>query len=211
MLYRAYMNGKEINDFIVGGKRTDGLYGGNTILWRRNAIHKLTDFNYVRSFGSSDRTSGFETDYMESKVNVYGVLLSGSIDVYCRIDQNNNAHMAIAAFERKNDDLSISYNIFFGGRITKGCVAETYERLLGAKKIDGSYESVNMNKKSILKIEPGIYSIGGKYENKLEVKSKTGQYIAGMFPYSNYAYGGPLGFKEFGNAEECITYIRKII
>lgn len=35
VIYRAYANGKEIENFYVGGKEISEVYGGNTLLWKK--------------------------------------------------------------------------------------------------------------------------------------------------------------------------------
>jgi hypothetical protein len=47
-IYKAYANGKEITDFVLGGESANQIWGGNTLLWEKSGESLLKEICSVR-------------------------------------------------------------------------------------------------------------------------------------------------------------------
>lgn len=92
MIYRAFMNRKEIRDFCVGEKASDALYGGRVLLWKKEEQKKRCECWYdisesVTKYGSDVvNRYGFRFEFNdEAKVTKMAIFTSD----YSGIDNTN--------------------------------------------------------------------------------------------------------------------------
>ena len=192
--YAAFANRQEIEDFPINGVNTDEIYGGDTLLWKKN--DEIFTLSNTVGFGSPNNNTKYAT------VNGYKVIGYG-----------HHIEMSVTGSERKTSAYGnisngiLKYNIFVRSN-SKPVIKQSYiqalmfssEKLLQLEDIPAQFK----------KVEDNIYSLTGDYETLLTLSPKddSGKLIGNTLTSGmgeNYVYFGMYGF----TINDAINYIKK--
>jgi hypothetical protein len=194
MIYKAFLNRQEITGFPVNGVETDEIWGGDTLLWKKN--DEIFTLSNTVGFGSPNSNTKYVT------VNGYKVIGYG-----------HHIEMSVTGSERKTSAYGnisngiLKYNIFVRSNskpvITQNCI----EAMLFSTEKLVQFEDMSVEFK---KVEDNIYSLTGDYETLLTLSPKddSGKLIGNTLTSGmgeNYVYFGMYGF----TINDAINYIKK--
>lgn len=194
MIYKAFLNRQEITGFPVDGVETDEIWGGDTLLWKKN--DEIFTLRNTVGFGSPNNNTKYVT------VNGYKVITYG-----------HHIEMSVTGSKRKTSAYGnissgiLRYNIFVRSNskpvITQNCIQAM---LFSTEKLV-QFEDMSVEFK---KVEDNIYSLTGDYETLLTLSPKddSGKLIGNTLTLGmgeNYVYFGMYGF----TINDAINYIKK--
>lgn len=182
MKYRAFANGKEINNFYLGGQETSQIWGGNTLLWEKCKTNMYTyTYSWNSTYPSSNKVGpGIKTEYMDEWVCFYGLMCKFETNV--RLGDYFSSPPYATLFSR-NDDRTINFNIFI--KASKVNTIDIYKFVSNSTTIhpEETYKRVRLNEYKMFQVEKDVYSLTGAYDTILfNDTGINGQYISAVLP-----------------------------
>lgn len=193
MIYKAFLNRQEITGFPVKGKETSEIWGGNTLLWKKE--QPQIPFSNSIGFGSPNPNKVYVTVH-GNKIISYSHYISGM----------GSGKVKTAGYGNISNGI-LEYNLYVRSDskpvLNESCV----KSVLFSTMKEIQFEDIPVQLK---KVEDNIYSLTGDYKTLLKFSGydDSGKSIGKVFTqgaYENHVYFAMYGY----TIDDAINYLKK--
>lgn len=193
MIYRAYLNQQEITSFFLDGVETDEIWGGNTLLWKKE--QPQIPFSNSIGFGSPNLNKVYVTVH-GNKIISYSHYISGMASGKVKTAGYGNISNGI-----------LEYNLYVRSD-SKPILNESFVKsVLFSTMKEIQFEDIPVQLK---KVEDNIYSLTGDYKTLLKFSGydDSGKTIGKTLTqgsFQNYVFFAMYGY----TIDDAINYLKK--
>lgn len=207
MRYRAFANGQEITEFPINGVNTDEIWGGDTLLWKKEQGTELQVTLFCTYPTSKfNAASGLDTSFMTEKVFHYNVY----IDVKCTPFTNPDNFIysySWAYYYKYREEGFLEFQLLLRAKNVSEFNIYKYVANDTRKHPEEEAKQVILQRYELKEAADGLYTINGNYEPvSLDDKDINGKYLISGFGTKSFASGGT-GIKSFQDVNEAIEYL----
>lgn len=208
MKYKAFLNRQEITGFPVKGKDITEIYGGNTLLWKKEEKGVELKVTFFLTYPTSkfNTASGLKTSFMDERVFHYNTYL----DVTCTPYINSSlwGYYSCAYYYKYRDEGFMEFQFLLRAKSVSKLEFYTYVSNDTQKHPDETIKQVVLQRYKLGQVEDEIYTINGTYEPIfLDAKDVNGQYLVKGFGTKSFATGG-IGIDGFKNINEAVNFLK---
>lgn len=209
MKYRAFANGQEITEFPINGVNTDEIWGGDTLLWKKEQQGRELRVTFFLTYPTSafNTAPGLKTSFMDEKVYHYNTYL----DVICTPYINPDSFMyaySWAYYYKYREEGFIEFQVILRAKSVSKTEFYTYVSNDIRKHPEETYKKVTLQTYKLGKVEDEIYMINGTYDPIfLDAEDVNGQYLVKGFGAKSFATGGD-SIKGFKDINEAISFVK---
>ena len=207
MIYKAFLNRQEIEDFPINGVNTDEIYGGDTLLWKKEEQGVELKVTFFLTYPTSkfNTASGLKTSFMDERVFHYNTYL----DVTCTPYINSSRrYYSCAYYYKYRDEGFMEFQFLLRAKSVSKLEFYTYVSNDTRKHPDETIKQVVLQRYKLVQVEDEIYTINGTYEPIfLDAKDVNGQYLVKGFGVKSFATGG-IDIKGFKDINEAVNFLK---
>lgn len=163
MIYKAFLNGKEVSDFPINGIDTDEVYGGNTLLWQKYRGFD-TPVKYAIRF--IFKKGIYQSVYDEELGDYKKLLVTDEAGYYLFISTSNPfVPEKIAYCIKKYKETTHNVDTYYYGVAVGMKSTNSTSMAMPYASHEGKLNKFTFGGSFVLKKDSdGIYSWGGTYE-----------------------------------------------
>lgn len=208
MIYKAFLNRQEITGFPVKGKDIAEIYGGDTLLWKKEQQGRELKVTFFLTYPTSafNTASGLKTSFMDERVFHYDTYLNVTCAPY--INSSLWGGYSCAYYYKYRDEGFLEFQFLLRAKSVSKTEFYTYVSNDIRKHPEETYKKVTLQTYKLGKVEDEIYTINGTYEPIfLDAKDINGQYLVKGFGVKSFATGG-IGIEGFKDINEAINFLK---